>query len=443
MCWAWIAARTPLVVSLLLVSVLVACGGQKSDNDQSSATDTPAAPAIRVIVSRATIFAEPNRNAEVVYNLVEGDTLPTAGKSAPDELGTVYYLVKIGDRLGWVSATQVELNVSEDSLVVMEVPDNPTPPPDATAVPSFTPELTGVIARIIVPSTEALSYPGPEGQAAYTLYQDEVYQLVAQTPLNAEGVAYFGTRIEDTLVWIPSTAVEITGETTALQVVVTPTPIPTFTAVAEGGTAETPLATLVVTPSLTFTPPPTSNIPTNTPTLRPTATFASVEEIDPPPVTIELPDSWQVGHFQVPVRNQFVESTVNLSIYEGALPNGMTGTIWLLWHFPSYLPLNPDNLDLWPDSTMYLRSFLFQGCNIGLNVEGRKAYTVGGQEAFGSTFQAVECGNDTPDTAGWFMALQHGDENFAFYIGIEPATRVTEGIPYMQGVVNTIQFTEP
>lgn len=428
---------------LLLVLLLVACGGDEpKSTNQQAASATPTAPMIRVIVSRATVFAEPNRNAEVVYNLVEGDSLPTAGKSAPDELGTVYYLVRIGDRLGWLPATQAELNINPAELVVMEIPDNPTPPPDATAIPTFTPELTGASARIIVPSAEAMSYPGPEGQAVYTLNQDEVYQLVAQTPLNAEGVAYYGTRIEDTLVWLPSTAIEVLGDTTVLQVVITPTPIPTFTPIVDASPAEETLAVVDMTPTPTQTAAPTSNIPTNTPTLRPTATLASVEPIDPPPLTIDIPDDWQQGHFRVPVRNQFVESTVNLSIYEGALPNGMIGRIWVLWHFPSYLPLNPDNLDLWPDSTMYLRSFLFQGCNIGLNVEGRKPYQVGGQEAFGSTFQAVDCENDTPDTAGWFMALQHLDENFSFYMGIEPALRVTEGIPYLQGIVNTIQFVE-
>lgn len=429
------------VMVLIVGLLLAACNDDKPKNNTPTA-ETPTAPTIRVVVSRATVFSEPNRNAEVVYNLVEGDTLATAGKSEPDELGTIYYLVRIGDRLGWVSATQVELNVSPDALVVMDIPDNPTPPPDATPLPSFTPSLSGTLARIITPIAEALSYPGSEGVVVFTLNQDEVYQLVAQTPINAEGVAYYGTRIEDTLVWLPSTAIEVTGDTTLLQVVVTPTPIPTFTAVAEMPSLEATHSAPNVTPSPTLTPPPTSNIPTNTPTLRPTATLAAVQPINPPPLTIDIPDGWEQGHFRVPVRNQFVESTVNLSIYEGALPNGMTGRIWLLWHFPSYLPLNPENLDLWPDSTMYLRSFLFQGCNIGLNVEGRKAYRVGGQDAFGSTFQAVDCQNDTPDTAGWFMALQYGDENFSFYMGVEPARRVTEGIPYLQGIVNTIQFTE-
>jgi hypothetical protein len=162
----------------------------------------------------------------------------------------------------------------------------------------------------------------------------------------------------------------------------------------------------------------------------------------PPPLTLTLPDGWQQAHILVPVTGTLASGDVRLAVYEGPLPDGLTGHIWIVWDFPNIIPFQPGQqveISLWADSIQYLRGLLFTGCNIGLFTDERRTYVMGGYEGEGTIYSAVNC-EGASNIAGWFAAVRVNEENFAFYMGIEPADRVNEGIPHLQAVLDTLQF---
>ncbi len=528
------------VSMLLLLAVLFACGNKsKSDtpDETSPATNTvlPESTTLRVTVSRASVFALPHRNAEIIYNLVEGDSLEVLGKSRPDELNTVFYLIQIGERPGWVAASQVELNIAADQLVVVQAPTLTTEPP--TEVP-VTP-VYDAIARVTV-STTILDHPSFSGLPLVRVEPGEEYVIVARTPPTEAGAIFYGVRIQTGIGWLPDSEVEIIGEELAAPVVVSETPTTAPTAVTPiqtaigtaavvsptvvysatpydgaqaqivvpeaavtdfpeaegtviytaiegeifglvgvtpmnaqgivyyalqldegvvgwvrgadvdviGDTADVPLM-LTSTPNASPTVTPfgveatVTNIPTATPTAMvaiPTESTPTVRFADPPLLTIELPTDWDEDHFLIPISSQFVEGDIILSVYEGPLMEGVKGYIWVVWRFPNVLPYDADSFDLWADAVLYLRSMLFMGCNIGLDTENRTTYTIGGQEAVGSTYSAVQCVSGAEDVAGWFAALQYEGENYVFYMGVEPANMIGSATPALRQIANSITF---
>ncbi len=457
--------KVGLLLLLTLLLALAACNGDDGSDNQPevavnptatetevpTATATPAQIQLRVIVSRASVFSLPNRTAEVIYSLVEGDELPVSGKSEPDELGTIFYLVRIGDRTGWVAASQVEFSGDESQLAIVSAPNLDI----LTDAPTLLPPGQ-VVAVVIVSESSVLDYPGPEGNAFTTAEELAEFEVIGKTPVQEDGTIFYGVRVEDRLGWLRSNDVQILGDTNALQVVVTSTP--TATAVIDASTTplpeisptrlaqETTLPSATVaqgTPTITpfqaatSTSTPIALTPTASPTILPIQ--PAIRLAEPPLLTVDLPESWDEGHFLIPISSPYSSDDIVLSKYEGPLPEGMIGNIWLLSQFPNVVPVGGD-LDLWPDAILYLRALLFEGCNIGLNLEGRRTYVIDGQEALGTTFSAVDCGEDVPDVAGWFMALQYRGENYIFYVAIEPATRYTAGAPYMQSVVGSVRF---
>lgn len=165
-----------------------------------------------------------------------------------------------------------------------------------------------------------------------------------------------------------------------------------------------------------------------------------IRPAEPPLITIQVPEGWEEVHVKIPISSTFVAGDVLLSVFEGPLPGNTTGYIWVVWRFPNFLSPTATDLDLWADAIWYLRSLLFEGCNIG--PAGRRTYTIGGQEATGGIFAAV----DSPehdcawDVAGWFAGLRHEGENYIFYMGVEPADMITEVRPHLQEVVDSITF---
>ena len=57
-------------------------------------------------------------------------------------------------------------------------------------------------------------------------------------------------------------------------------------------------------------------------------------------------------------------------------------------------------------------------CNIG--TAPQRDYTVGGLPAIGTSFSAVDCPFEQPDTRGWFASLNVDTLNFAFYAYVDP-----------------------
>jgi hypothetical protein len=352
--------------TLLLMLCLAACSGDDNESGQRRPTARPNTPQARVIVTQATVFTAPSRDAPVLMNLFEGDLRHILGKSAPDALGTIFYLLDLGNQTGWILETQVELR--GDAALVALV-DAPTLSPTPTTSPS--PEPTQVV---IVPTATA--------SAAPTL------TLSPETPLPPSPTA---------------TASPTLGEGTT-----EPTPLPTPTPFGFANDATS---------------------------LRPGAA---------PPLTITLPDGWQAAHILVPITGSLASGDIRMTVYEGPLPDGMTGHIWVVWGFPNILPLRPGEefqVSLWADSIQYLRGLLFTGCNIGLFSDNRRPYTIGGYEGEGTTYSAVSC-EGASDIAGWFVGLQANDVNFVFYMGVEPVEAVSNGLTHLQAILDTVSFVQ-
>jgi hypothetical protein len=165
-----------------------------------------------------------------------------------------------------------------------------------------------------------------------------------------------------------------------------------------------------------------------------------------PPITFSLPPGWQLG-FDTLLLND-VDAPVRaipLAVYSGPVPGG-TGTIVLLWGFPSLVAGNPFQSqtvqpDLWSDGLRLLRlAILEQGCNIGTDL--RREYTVGGRAAVGTQFSAVDC-PELPDTRGWFAGVSEGGLNFVFYVFADPIEAMNSAEPYLQSVLDGVEFHVP
>lgn len=187
----------------------------------------------------------------------------------------------------------------------------------------------------------------------------------------------------------------------------TPTLVPTFT----------PYVRPTFPP--TFTPAPTqAQTPTVTPVLVEPLTGIAVE----PPLDVPLPDGWAFGYDTMLFQEVGDLTYVPIALYKGKVTGG-TGTIVLIWNFRSITTGNPlasayGQPNLWVDGLRLLRALVFDPrCNIG--TAAQQNYTVGGLDAVGTQFAAVDC-PDAPDTKGWFAGLTVDDVNFVFYVYTDP-----------------------
>lgn len=69
----------------------------------------------------------------------------------------------------------------------------------------------------------------------------------------------------------------------------------------------------------------------------------------------------------------------------------------------------------------------------------QKTYRVGGHEAIGTLFSAVDCEGE-PDTAGYFAALQVDGGNYAFFFAVEPPGAFADQFPALQAVLDSVRF---
>ncbi len=235
------------------------------------------------------------------------------------------------------------------------------------------------------------------------------------------------------------------------------TPLPSVTPAARQSTA----IPTVVRPTLDpAKPTSTSALIALTPNvgLTPLPTQAALLPGGPPPLDISLPAGWKFGYQIVPIRDQLVQASMNLAVYRGPAGGG-TGTIMLLWGFPSLAPpptkANPLSLTeqpgtpagnlqtqmLWADGIRLLQGTVVDvTCNVGNY--GQREFTVGGQPAVGEYFAASQCQGE-PDTAGWFAGLNQFGGNYLFYVTIEPVEAYNNGRNEVQKVLDSVVCHKP
>ncbi|MBK8021739.1 MAG: hypothetical protein IPK19_09985 [Chloroflexi bacterium] len=171
-------------------------------------------------------------------------------------------------------------------------------------------------------------------------------------------------------------------------------------------------------------------------------------QVVPPPLTMTLPAGWVSGSDVLVLQDVDAIRNIPFTVYSGPVTGG-TGTIVLLWGFPNLVvaapslggTLPPEMLDLYNDGRRLLRlAIVEQECNVGTDV--RRTYSIGGMQAVGTQFAAVDC-PQLADTRGWFAGLRQYDLNFVFYAYIEPIEAVDIATPELQAILDSIVFAVP
>lgn len=216
------------------------------------------------------------------------------------------------------------------------------------------------------------------------------------------------------------------------------TPVPTDTATPFPTDTPRPTATPTRTPLPTLTPTD-PNAPTPTPV--PSATAVTLPEGVPPPFDITLPPGWGQAHRIAPVRDQLTRGGVPLAIYAGPIPGqeNVTGWIVVFWGYASLSATGTP--DPWADGLRFLRGALFDSsCNIGVDVNGRRNFTLGRRsDAVGTYFSAVGCHGE-PDTAGWFAGLTEQGGNYIFFVYVDPIDGYEPSIPVLQAILDSVSW---
>lgn len=229
-----------------------------------------------------------------------------------------------------------------------------------------------------------------------------------------------------------------------------PTLLPTNTSAAP---TATDIPTLLPTDTPNLTPSATSALvaaasltPNTTPSARPFVPQPG----DPPPLTIQLPSGWHATFTQVPVADQFSQALINVAAYAGPVSDNGTGFIYVLWNYPSLVPVNPGalptsasdlvNQQLLSDGLRLLRgTVLDASCTFGNY--GHTDFTVGGQPAVGQLFQAAACQDNSPDVAGWYAGLRQAGKNLLFYAYIQPVSAYNNGRADVQHILDSVVFS--
>lgn len=441
-----------------MLLLLAACGDNSETTSPSATVSPPAAPQVRITVSEALVFSIPLRDSTILFRLIEGDQAPVIAKTAPDELGVVWYQVVRGESFGWIAGSQVE--PIGDVANLPTVPDSiwaatSTPlDPTLLAPPSLTPTLSPPQGEIIPTEIQLYDRPDTASPVIGRLLAGEVVDLLGQS-----GSFYLVGEEKRVLGWAQAADLNLIGDLAsipplanedelAVSIIQTPLPASPTMAISPSPASATipPTSTPRFTPSAspdlasTALQAPTATeilpSPTITPSLTPEVLFTVGIA---PPLTIDIPEGWQVAHLALPINNAYIQGNLPFSVYRGPLPSGGTGTIWLIWAFPN-ITSPSGQLNLYADGVQLLRSLVFDGtsCNIGLGAEQR-SYKIGDQDAIGTIFSAVDC-EESGDIAGFFAALQVDGNNFAFFAGVEPVENVNAGSDDLQAIFQTVQF---
>lgn len=182
--------------------------------------------------------------------------------------------------------------------------------------------------------------------------------------------------------------------------------------------------------------------------VTPEATEVDVLQVDAlsrqavePPLTIDLPEGWSFAYDALVLQDIDGIRPIPFAFYQGPVTGGI-GSIVLLWGFPNLVNINTLEPDVWTDGTRLLRLAIFEaGCNVGTDL--RRNYSVGGMQAVGTQFAAVDC-PQLPDTRGWFAGLRQFNVNFVFYAYTEPITAMDgSAVEELQAILDSVQFVMP
>ena len=112
---------------------------------------------------------------------------------------------------------------------------------------------------------------------------------------------------------------------------------------------------------------------------------------------------------------------------------------WTVFHYDSKRSEMKRN-ESWLDGLRMLQFVVFDArCNIGTSP--RRDYEVGGFAAIGTTFSAVDCPFEQPDTRGWFAALSAGNLNFSFVAYADPIQPAGSVVEFeLQEILDTVVF---
>lgn len=295
----------------------------------------------------------------------------------------------------------------------------------------------------VIAVERAVVFPVPDRSAEPLtyLFQRERVPVLGQS---ADGTFWLVT-IEDRQGWILAAQADRVDGGGALPVVSADTPAPTVAA-TPSPVPPSPTSTERPTPGPSRTPAPTRTpVPTSAvldlPDASDTPAVPPIWPGTPPPLTLELPPGWQAAHILLPFRTPVTVREVPMSLYEGTLPGGASGHLYLFWGFPNVTTPSGE-VNLWTDALQILRgSLVDQSCNLGIDLE-QKTYRVGGHEAVGTLFSAVDCEGE-PDTAGYFAALQVDGGNYAFFFAVEPPGAFADQFPALQAVLDSVRFEPP
>ncbi|MGB1285201.1 MAG: hypothetical protein ACPG7F_01610 [Aggregatilineales bacterium] len=215
---------------------------------------------------------------------------------------------------------------------------------------------------------------------------------------------------------------------------VTPSPTATITP------SPVPSATAFVVPTL---PPTETPIP-----VTPSPTAVRVEPLTgiiiEPPIDIDIPPGWEFGYDTMFFNDLGDLNTISFALYRGDVSGG-TARIILLWNFGSVTPGNPNSEffnqpNLWLDGIRLLRTIVIeQTCNVGTDLQ--RDFTIGDLPATGTYWSAIDCGEDLPDTSGWFAGLNVDGINFLFYAYGTPLDAMNGNAPQeIQTILDSVDF---
>lgn len=449
-----------LILLIIGLALLTACNDTDSDSLSPSAT-IPIGQ-VRVVVREAMIFKSPSRDSDVLFRLVEGDQLPILAYTTPDLIGVLWYQVGQGDEFGWIAGSQVEVIGDVSSVRQVDFIESTPVALVLSPTPPTTPDTpTPIYAQITVTAaqTPLLDDVQPDSPRRGMLTQGESAEIIGRLTTET-GDYYLVGRDRDILGWVAGTDVALAGD-------LSPVPLVSL--------AESSVSGILGTSTPSPTQPPTLP-PTNTPrqaqtehagpaqptpetlfsfpTIESTAATQSAERPTPPPeimagvappLTLTLPPEWGAAYFLVPINNETLRGQLPVALYQGPLEGGITGSLWVIWGFPN-IASPSGQLNLYGDGVQLLRGMLFDSltCNLGLGTEPGAPpaqFIIGEQTAIGAIYSAVDC-EGTPDTSGFFTVIQQNGQNFAFFAGVEPATRAIDGIKQIEAILKTVRFDE-
>lgn len=171
-----------------------------------------------------------------------------------------------------------------------------------------------------------------------------------------------------------------------------------------------------------------------------------------PPFEITLPEGWELVLRDTFTYQDLVEDgdgmleTLPIDVYRGPVTNA-DGWIVMLWGYDSLVPFDAELTSeeyprraAWLDGLRMLQFVVFDArCNIG--TAPQRDYTIGDLPAVGTTFSAVECPFDIPDTRGWFAALNVGGLNFSFFAYADPIQPAGSVVEFeLQSILDTVEF---